>query len=88
MALTKTERELQDEKFRGVYSRLDSYNEVVQIELKEIKELLKATHEQAKLTNGRVNRLELWKENLKGKITVITLIASTVVGIIIKIIFK
>jgi len=88
MALTKTERELQDEKFRGVYSRLDSYNEVVQIELKEIKELLKATHEQAKLTNGRVNRLELWKENLNGKITVITLIASTVVGIIIKIIFK
>ena len=52
------DKELIDEKFRGVYSRLDSNNELMHVELKGISDLLKLTHEQACRTNGRVTRLE------------------------------
>ncbi len=55
---SRMDKELIEEKFRGVYSRLDSNNEIMHVELKEISNLLKLTHEQACKTNGRVTKLE------------------------------
>ena len=52
------DRELIEEKFTGVYSRLDANNQLMHMELKAISELLQKTHEQTLKTNGRVNGLE------------------------------
>jgi len=53
-----TEKQLIEEKFRGVYARLDSNNDLVHERLKQLIDLQKKTHEQALKTNGRVNALE------------------------------
>ena len=52
------DRELIEEKFTGVYARLDANNSLVHIQLKAISELLQKTHEQTLMTNDRVSGLE------------------------------
>lgn len=52
------DKELIQEKFRGVYARLDANNQLLHQELKFITELLQKTHDQTSQTNGRVTRLE------------------------------
>lgn len=52
------DRELIEEKFTGVYARLDANNNLVHLQLKAISELLQKTHEQTLMTNDRVSGLE------------------------------
>lgn len=47
-------------------------------ELKGIHEKIDAVLEQAQKTNGRVNRLEEWRSNLMGKITIIVVIVGAI----------
>jgi hypothetical protein len=48
----------------------------VENRLGAMEEKLEAVHEQAKLTNGRVNKHELLLENWKGKLAVIVVVAG------------
>lgn len=56
--MQQSEKQLIDEKFRGVYSRLDANNELIHQQLKQLIDLQEKTHEQALKTNGRVTSLE------------------------------
>lgn len=44
--------------------------------LERIESRIGGVEEQTKKTNGRVNDLEKWKENLMGKITVVVAVVS------------
>lgn len=56
--MQQAEKQLIEEKFRGVYSRLDANNEITNQRLNLLIELQERTHEQALKTNDRVTILE------------------------------
>lgn len=57
--MTQPEKELMEEKFKGVYARLDANNELIHATLARIEtQVLK--------TNGRVNCLEGWRWKVIG----------------------
>ena len=52
-----------------------SKNEII-LMFKEIKDTLERVEAQVIKTNGRVSNLELWREGLMGKLTVIGIVLS------------
>jgi hypothetical protein len=65
-------REMLDEKFNGVHAAIG-----------EIKEITTEGLKQSRLTNGRVNDIEKWKDQVQGAIKMLGLLAVPVVLFII-----
>ena len=51
------------------------------VEHKEISRRLREVEAQAKITNGSVAELKIWKSNLNGKITILTGVFSLIMTI-------
>jgi len=57
-------------------SEKDYSNREIDASFREIKNLLIEIRDQTVKTNGRVSKLELWKEGLMGKFTIIGIVLS------------
>lgn len=55
------ENEVLDLKFRGVQAQFEAQSELLNQQFMRLDEKISQTLEQAKKTNGRVNELEMWK---------------------------
>ena len=72
--MTKLEHDLINEKFKGVYARLDANNELIHATLARIEE-------QTKKTNGRVTALEFHKWKIIGASIAVSAIFATIISI-------
>ena len=78
--MTESEKALIEERFSGVYARMDSNGEISDLQHTQINDTLLRIEQQTIKTNGRVTALESWRWKIIG----ISIGVASVIGVIIK----
>jgi hypothetical protein len=68
--------------FATIMARLNQQDRDAHEARTDMKDMLKEIRDQTTITNGRVTKLELWRENVTAKIATIVFIASVLAWLV------